>query len=89
MVRTNLLSRLINSIWLDEMPNIERIYVIIKDLYLAREMKQFKLEEDLYAKLVFLMRSRELVVKVTRYFDDPYDPEIIFDKKKASVASRL
>lgn len=36
------------------------------DIYLARENHEFELEEDLYAKLLFLFRSPETMIKVTQ-----------------------
>lgn len=85
MIRSILLFRLTDSIWLEDIPNVERIYNIVMDIYLVREMHCFVIEEDLFAKLIFLMRSHELVIKCTRFFDDPYNPDIIFDRRRRSV----
>jgi len=40
------------------------------DIYLVRESNEFALEEDLFAKLVFLYRSPETIIKWTRERDD-------------------
>ena len=40
------------------------------DIYLVRESKELKLEEDLFAKLIFLFRSPETLIKWTRELED-------------------
>lgn len=44
------------TIMFDELPNVDRIMRICKDLYFVRENQELALEEELYAKLVFLYR---------------------------------
>lgn len=39
------------------MPNADYVHKICLDIYLVREAKDFILEEDLFAKLIFLFRS--------------------------------
>ncbi|KAJ8302542.1 hypothetical protein KUTeg_018938 [Tegillarca granosa] len=48
------------------------------DLYLVREMREFRLEEDLFAKVLFVYRSSETCIKWTRLPQD----QIITDAKK-------
>lgn len=43
-------------IMFEELPNVDRIMKLCKDLYFVRETGELKLEEELYAKLVFLYR---------------------------------
>ncbi|XP_028128459.1 piezo-type mechanosensitive ion channel component isoform X5 [Diabrotica virgifera virgifera] len=64
----------INNIWLDDMPNVDRLYNLCLEIYLVRDMKCYDMEEYLYAKLIFIMRSRELCIKVTRMEGDRYNP---------------
>ncbi|KAI6218637.1 Piezo-type mechanosensitive ion channel component 2 [Aphelenchoides fujianensis] len=49
-----------------EMPNPDYLLRVCQDLYIAREARDFELEEDIFAKLIFLFRSPESLVKWTR-----------------------
>lgn len=42
-----------------------------------RECNEFALEEDLFAKLIFLYRSPETMIKWTRPADEGDDTEVI------------
>ncbi|XP_071174524.1 piezo-type mechanosensitive ion channel component 2-like isoform X6 [Mytilus edulis] len=59
-------SGLIGNITYNELPYIDNALQLCLDLYLVREMGEFRLEEDLYAKLIFFYRSAETRVKWTR-----------------------
>lgn len=50
-----------------EMPNPDYLLKICSDIYLVREGGDFMLEEDLFAKLIFLFRSPATLIKWTRY----------------------
>ncbi|PSN54799.1 hypothetical protein C0J52_01988 [Blattella germanica] len=55
-----------NTIMYDDMPNVDRVLQLCLDIYLVRESGELDLEEDLFAKLVFLYRSPETLIKWTR-----------------------
>ncbi|CAL1533266.1 unnamed protein product [Lymnaea stagnalis] len=54
------------TIMFRELPDVDRMLQLCLDLYLVREMKEFQLEEELYAKIIFLYRSPETMIKYTR-----------------------
>ncbi|XP_039278744.1 piezo-type mechanosensitive ion channel component [Nilaparvata lugens] len=57
-------------IMFDDMPYIDRVLQLCRDIYLVRESGELDLEEDLFAKLVFLYRSPETLIKWTRPPDE-------------------
>ncbi|XP_070063651.1 piezo-type mechanosensitive ion channel component-like isoform X1 [Drosophila virilis] len=74
-------SRLIRSliannhrrIMFEDLPYVDRILKLCNDIYLVRETKEYRLEEDLYGKLIFLYRSPETLIKWTRYKEEFID----------------
>ena len=49
-----------------ELPNADYPMRVCLDLYLVREMKEFTLEEDLFTTLIFMYRSPETMIKMTK-----------------------
>ncbi len=52
---------------LQELPHVDRLLNLCHDIYLVRENGQLRLEEQLFAKLIFLYRSSETMIKWTRH----------------------
>uniref|UniRef100_A0A1I7Z562 Piezo-type mechanosensitive ion channel component n=1 Tax=Steinernema glaseri TaxID=37863 RepID=A0A1I7Z562_9BILA len=50
-----------------EIPNADYLLKICLDIYLVREAKDFILEQDLFAKLIFLFRSPATLIKWTKF----------------------
>ncbi|XP_066250375.1 piezo-type mechanosensitive ion channel component-like [Euwallacea similis] len=66
----------IGNIWIEDLPNSELIMQKCLEVYVARDMQNYELEEELFAELIFIMRSREVLIKLTRYKDNKYDPPL-------------
>ncbi|XP_076169043.1 piezo type mechanosensitive ion channel component isoform X2 [Ptiloglossa arizonensis] len=54
------------KIMFDDLPFVDRILRLCLDIYLVRESGDLCLEEDLFAKLIFLYRSPETLIRWTR-----------------------
>nr|XP_026488209.1 piezo-type mechanosensitive ion channel component isoform X2 [Vanessa tameamea] len=59
-------SGIYTKIMFDDLPNVDRVLQLCLDIYLVREALELSLEEDLFAKLVFLYRSPETMIKWSR-----------------------
>lgn len=49
-----------------ELPNVERLWHLLRDIYLVRENNRLLTEEELFAKLLFLYRSPETLIRFTK-----------------------
>ncbi|XP_075992565.1 piezo type mechanosensitive ion channel component isoform X2 [Anticarsia gemmatalis] len=63
-------SGIYTKIMFDDLPNVDRVLQLCLDIYLVREALELALEEDLFAKLVFLYRSPETMIKWSRPKED-------------------
>ncbi|XP_074025276.1 piezo type mechanosensitive ion channel component isoform X1 [Leptinotarsa decemlineata] len=80
LIRSGLFETL-DDIWLEDMPSADRIHRICMEVYLCRDMEYFDLEEELFSQLIFIMRSREICIKLSRSADDYYNPTVVVDLK--------
>jgi hypothetical protein len=50
----------------NELPSVERLWHLLCDIYLVRENNTLDIEEQLFAKLLFLYRSPETLIRFTK-----------------------
>lgn len=65
-LRSTLFQGSSSKIMFEDLPYVDRVLQLCLDIYLVRESMEFTLEEDLFAKLIFLYRSPETMIKWTR-----------------------
>jgi hypothetical protein len=80
------------NIFFNEMPYVDRIFRICQDIYLVRESRLFAVEENIVARLFFMFRSHETLIKWTRLprrtvmkFSQPPQCWNIVDEEKKNV----
>jgi hypothetical protein len=66
MLRSTIFAGASTKIMFEDLPYVDRVLQLCLDIYLVRESYEFTLEEDLFAKLIFLYRSPETMIKWTR-----------------------
>jgi hypothetical protein len=54
------------TIMFNELPTVERLWHLLRDIYLVREHNILRTEEELFAKLLFLYRSPETLIRFTK-----------------------
>ncbi|XP_052564954.1 piezo-type mechanosensitive ion channel component isoform X14 [Culex pipiens pallens] len=86
MLRTSIFSGASSKIMFEDLPYVDRVLQLCLDIYLVRESLEFTLEEDLFAKLIFLYRSPETMIKWTRPKNEDGDDES--DSMSTSSKSR-
>ena len=50
----------------NELPSVERLWHLLRDIYLVREHNILRIEEQLFGRLIFLYRSPETLIKFTK-----------------------
>ncbi|KAL4234819.1 Piezo [Mactra antiquata] len=50
----------------EELPNVDGILNLCLNLYLAREFSEYRLEEQLFSKLLYAYRSTETMIRFTK-----------------------
>lgn len=77
------------NIMYSELPFVDRILQLCLDIYLVRESLEFSLEEDLFAKLIFLYRSPETMIRWTRPAEEQSDDEDEIDEDETEAEKTL
>ena len=54
------------TIMFNELPSVDRLWHLLRDIYLVREHDYLFIEEQLFAKLIFLYRSPETLIRFTK-----------------------
>lgn len=54
------------SIMYEELPCVDRVLKLCNDIFIVRETGEMEMEEQLFDKLIFLYRSPETMIKMTR-----------------------
>ncbi|ESO89782.1 hypothetical protein LOTGIDRAFT_124487, partial [Lottia gigantea] len=54
-------------IMFEELPFVDRVLQLCLDIYMVRESNDLRLEEDLFAKLIFLYRSPETLIRWSKF----------------------
>ncbi|XP_030758811.1 piezo-type mechanosensitive ion channel component-like [Sitophilus oryzae] len=55
-----------DEIWIEDIDHPENLMRKCLEVYLARDMENFELEQELFEELIFIMRSREICIKLSR-----------------------
>lgn len=71
--------RQIDSLWLTEILDADQIHKMCLELYLCREFRILEMEDHIFQKLTFILRSTEVVVAITRDRRYTYDDRFILD----------
>ncbi|XP_066259125.1 piezo-type mechanosensitive ion channel component 1-like [Euwallacea similis] len=62
------------DIWITDLPSVDKLFRKCMEVYIARDMKNFELENEIFQDLVAIMRSKEVLIKLSRHEDNNYDP---------------
>jgi hypothetical protein len=64
----------------DELPNVDRIYRLLNDIFLVRSAHDSRIELELYHKLVYIYRNPMVLMSVTRLSDKDIKNDFIYNK---------
>ena len=61
------------KVYVEELPCVDHVLVLFDHLFMAREMKDYWLEEELVAKIIFIFRNSDVLFRFTRMQYEPTD----------------
>lgn len=70
----------VSLMWLWEAPNAERLYRMCMEIYISRDRGILELEKYIFEKLLFILRSSEIIVTITRNPNSRYNGRLIIKK---------
>jgi len=72
-----------SKILFDELPNVERLYRLIEDIYLIRsgnDADSLRIERELYRKLILIYRNPIDLMSITRLSAKDLKNNVVYDK---------
>ena len=64
--RTGFIEGRMVLLYVEELPCVDPILVLFDQMFMAREMKDYWLEEELVAKMIFIIRNPDVLFRITR-----------------------
>ena len=65
--RFTFIERVSDRIMFYELPDVDLVLQLCLNIFLVREMKDYRLEEELFSKLIFLYRSPKAMIHYTAH----------------------
>ena len=59
-----------NTIMFDELPQVDALWNFLNDIYLLRIVREYKIEEEYFDRLIYVYRNPQLLLYWTRETSD-------------------